>query len=576
MLRQAAISDQKAGFSTLLGFLFVVVFLITTERISAQEFTSQRDATWQDVATWTTAGNCGQNQNPSTGFPPISKNWGCGVSVFINHQVAYTGNASGFGSGVFASVSIASAGKLTFKGDLTINGGGSVPTFQLSPGAEFHVEGTFTLDRPVLITIPAGSRMVVNALVIGNNSPVITVEEGGELIVHKTTTLRSRSTLNLSGKFLTKDLSFTSGGTVNASDPLASISVEGDLTVSNGTLNLGSSAKLEVAGKTDVGQSGTIDLRESASAMFAQQVSIPNGATFRSRNAANFRFDEGLEMSGGGKLILSDQASGIIVKDVSLPNGEIQTGNAAELNVGGRLVASNGGRVTTTSSSSVFICDYPNSTQLGTYHVSRQGDSFYGTGCIPLPVLWKSTQATFQQTKRQVHVGWVTAAEKNNSHFVIERSVSGIQGFHEVKEVAAVGWSDVSSEYQFLDTDLPLMSGMIYYRIRQVDFDGKSAFSEVFGVQVENSSLQHAGRLIAYPNPTNGDKFQIRFEHANVGTHTVTATFKSWGGSKLLKAESLETLSLMVAEEIRLAPKGLCMIEVVADSQVHHLKVMKL
>lgn len=118
------------------------------------------------------------------------------------------------------------------------------------------------------------------------------------------------------------------------------------------------------------------------------------------------------------------------------------------------------------------------------------------------------------------------------------------------------------------------MKGMVYYRIKQVDYDGKYVYSDVVGAQVDNASAT-AAKLIAFPNPTNGEKFQIRFEQPSAVPATITATFKSWGGSKVLKAESLEVLSLMVAEEIRMAPKGICLIEVATDSQVHHLKVMR-
>lgn len=559
----------------LLSFFFASVFFLTADRLTAQEFISKKGGTWQDVSTWSTAGNCGQNQNPSTGFPPISKNWGCGVSVLIKHHVRYTGDASGFGSGVFSDLSIASGGKLTYTGNVTVDGGGSVPVIQLANNAELHVEGTLTLDRAVSLTVPSGSKLIVNALVIGNNGPVITIEEGGELIVSETTTLRSRSTLNLAGNFQTNNLTFTSGGTINASES-SSTTVGGDLTVTNGTMNLGGRSKLVVKGKTDVGQSGTIEFRDSGTGIFAQQVKIPNGATFRVRNSANFRFDEGLDMSGGGKLLLSDQSSGIIVKDVTLPNGEIQTGNNAELNVGGKLTATNGGKVNTMSSSSVFICDYPNSTQLGTYHISKQGNSFYGAGCIPLPVIWESVKATFLVGQQQVQLSWITAAEKNNSHFVVERSVSGLKGFIEVQEVAAVGWSELASEYAFLDSGLPAVKGMVYYRIKQVDFDGKYAYSDVFGVQVDNhKALQGIANLVAFPNPTNGERFRLKFDQPVLAPLSLKATLKSWGGGKQLAADNLDTLSMLLAEEIKLAPKGVCLIEVVIDTQVQYLKVLK-
>lgn len=370
--------------------------------LQAQVFTSVKDGSWQDASVWSVGNNC--DRNNSTGFPPTSKNNGCAVSVLVQHHVVFNANVNNFGSGVFAGVDIAGGGRLDFSGDVTVSGGGTVPYIRMESGAELRIGGTLSLDRAVSLTIPKGAKWIVDDLFIGNSNPVVTVEEGAELIVKGETTLRTNATLNVQGKFQTGTLAFSSGGKVTATGSQASIEVANDLTLAGGLLDLGGNTKLIVGGKTNVRQNGNVLMKDTSSAIMGQQVSFSNGSRFRLENTASFRLDEGLDMSGGARLTLSQNSTGIVVRNVSLPDGEIQTGQFSELNVGGTLIATNGGGVTTSNLSAVFICDYPNSTQLASSNISRQGDSFYGEGCVRLPVVWESVTAVFMAAQKQVKV----------------------------------------------------------------------------------------------------------------------------------------------------------------------------
>jgi len=71
---------------------------------------------------------------------------------------------------------------------------------------------------------------------------------------------------------------------------------------------------------------------------------------------------------------------------------------------------------------------------------------------------------------------WQTATEIDNSHFSIQRSANG-SDFTEIGEVKGAGTSYEPQEYTFTD-ERPL-PGKNYYRLKQVDFDGKYSFSPV-------------------------------------------------------------------------------------------------
>lgn len=572
MSQSTSILEQKPII--LSSFLFAIL-LGFSQYGFGQKFVSKQNGGWQHASTWNSSGACGQWDNNSVGFPPSSKDWGCAVEVEIGHDVEFAGNVSNFGAGVVAGVKVKTGGKLTFLNDITINGGGSVPYLVVEPGAELHVEGKFQIDRAVKLVIPSGSKLVVNNFVIGDNSPEITISGGGELIVHNTTTLNSRSILNLEGKFVTKDLLFSSGGTINATG-LATINVSNDLTVTNGALNLEQDGKVVVSGKVNVGQSGRINLTQQASATFRGHVTIPNGASVTLDNNSNFVFEDNLDMSGGGNLTLRANTLGVIQGEVYLPNGKIETNNASEIFVEGRLLASNGGEVIVKDTSKFSICDYPNSTQLGAYHIKMEQSGFYGAGCInPMPVIWEYVKGEYMAHKSTVVLNWGTTKEWENSHFVLERSVSGKDGFEEIGDVVAIGWSDLPSSYEFQDNDLPAVKGLVYYRVKQVDLNGSFEYSEVVSVTVDNIK-NTAFKWVAYPNPTNGDGFNLKaVGGSKVSGKTISARVISLPYSKSVQAEDAETLGLLLAEEIRMAPKGLCVIEIRMDSYVEHIKVLR-
>ena len=71
---------------------------------------------------------------------------------------------------------------------------------------------------------------------------------------------------------------------------------------------------------------------------------------------------------------------------------------------------------------------------------------------------------------------WSTLSERDNDQFFIEVSENG-KTYSELGSVPGAGTTDLPTAYQYLDIrpDRPIS----YYRLRQVDSDGKSSFSSV-------------------------------------------------------------------------------------------------
>lgn len=92
-----------------------------------------------------------------------------------------------------------------------------------------------------------------------------------------------------------------------------------------------------------------------------------------------------------------------------------------------------------------------------------------------------------------IHLYWSTVSEINNDYFLIEKSKDG-NSFYSIGTVDAVGNSTSASEYQFTD-DHPLQ-GNNYYRLRQVDFSGSSANSEIIVIQYSQFNIPE---ILVYP-----------------------------------------------------------------------------
>ena len=100
---------------------------------------------------------------------------------------------------------------------------------------------------------------------------------------------------------------------------------------------------------------------------------------------------------------------------------------------------------------------------------------------------------TAQKLDKSVKLNWTTEQEFNSSHFIIERSADG-RTWQPVATLAAAGNSNNHLSYTAYD-NLPL-NGIGYYRIKQVDKDGKFQVSVVRNVRFDLAYM-----ITVAPNP---------------------------------------------------------------------------
>ena len=136
---------------------------------------------------------------------------------------------------------------------------------------------------------------------------------------------------------------------------------------------------------------------------------------------------------------------------------------------------------------------------------------------VPLPVELVSFQG--KATQSSIELNWTTASEKDNDRFEVERSQDG-RTFARIGTVKGAGNSSVLLKYNF--SDPKAAQGTNYYRIRQVDFDGKYEMSHV--IAIENRAGLTAKGMSVYPNPASGSTVTVALGSAASGNTLIRIT----------------------------------------------------
>lgn len=150
-----------------------------------------------------------------------------------------------------------------------------------------------------------------------------------------------------------------------------------------------------------------------------------------------------------------------------------------------------------------------------TFHVGRFSGFFVSAGDGgSLPVNFSSFDA--QTENSAVQLSWTTTVESNSRHFLVQRSTDALK-FTEIGTVAAAGEAMGLRSYHFTDDTppfLPLGASVLYYRLKEVDWDGSYTFSEIVSVRVENAADGEPFVLLG--NPVY-DRLNFRIRDAHQG-----------------------------------------------------------
>jgi len=129
----------------------------------------------------------------------------------------------------------------------------------------------------------------------------------------------------------------------------------------------------------------------------------------------------------------------------------------------------------------------------------NMGDTYLSTTGLavtaPLPIKLVSFEGK-STVCDQVDLSWETELEYNSDYFVVERSIDGSQ-FQPISKVKSQNKATGAS-YKYIDQELSGVT-MYFYRLNQVDFDGKSEIHKIVSVSIKCPSSELSMNI--NPNP---------------------------------------------------------------------------
>ena len=147
---------------------------------------------------------------------------------------------------------------------------------------------------------------------------------------------------------------------------------------------------------------------------------------------------------------------------------------------------------------------------------------------VALPIELISFQG--KTSKTGIVLNWITASELNNEKFIVEHSTEG-KIFESIGVIQGSGTTLTQQKYTFLHENAAL--GIHYYRLKQVDFDGKFTFSPIISVNFNKNNKTISP---IYPNPSPSGWVFIDYTTDHKGTLQI-ATYDVVG--RLMSSETL-------------------------------------
>jgi hypothetical protein len=184
---------------------------------------------------------------------------------------------------------------------------------------------------------------------------------------------------------------------------------------------------------------------------------------------------------------------------------------------------------------------------VGPQQASSSTSSSFEPFAEVLPVKFLGFSAVMKN--KDVLVQWSTTEEVNAASFEVERSNDGTN-WNTIGQVAAAGNSSSIVNYSF--TDKNITSGTVYYRVKQVDIDGRFVFTPVRSIKPGTTNGANV-------NIASTGQSKVLLQFATEVKGTVTVRFISPAGQVLAQ----QTLNKPFGQVILNTPsqvKGGCIV----------------
>jgi hypothetical protein len=171
----------------------------------------------------------------------------------------------------------------------------------------------------------------------------------------------------------------------------------------------------------------------------------------------------------------------------------------------------------------------------------------------PLPIELISFSAK-ENLSKQVELNWSTSTEINNDYFDVQRSTDGYK-WESIGRVNGNGNSFETKHYSF--TDRNPNAYLLYYRLIQYDFDGKSYTKPTIKIELEHEESD----VLIYPNPTVNKELTISSASLTNANFQITDVSGKIVFTGKIKEEAVQNIQLQHL------PNGLYFLSIQSESQ---------
>ncbi|MFT5641409.1 MAG: hypothetical protein ACI9A7_001513 [Cyclobacteriaceae bacterium] len=314
-------------------------------------------------------------------------------------------------------------------------GGGTITTYCTVTG-DLHINGGS-------ITIASGGSLTINGSFFNIGNGAFTVTGGGELEVTG---------------------SFTNGK-------------NGDVQFLDGTISIG--GDFVNSGQGTIASAGVVNIAGDFTSTSNQSITVSGGLAIG--GTADVQGNTTIEILSGG-VVKADSFSG--TAPVTIANG-------------GTIYVVNGipdGTVTT-NDNAMADTDCSNNccgAQCTPVVGGSGGDALNETGNEALPVELLAFNVVLLDN--EIEISWTSASELNNDFYEIERALTA-SSFETIAKIDGAGTSDELLKYTY--RDYMRWDGIVYYRLKQTDCDGKFEYFKIKSIDASSLAQQ---RIKVFPN----------------------------------------------------------------------------
>ena len=231
---------------------------------------------------------------------------------------------------------------------------------------------------------------------------------------------------------------------------------------------------------------------------------------------------------------------------------------------------------TTPSNISATAPNYSQSTPTFNFPVANMASEFavgdgasqFGTS-VPLPVEFISFTAT-KQGADMAMLNFSTAWEVNNAGFEVERSTNGIS-WNKIGFVPGHGNTTEIKNYAFETSLANVNSAVVYYRLKQIDFNGQFEYSATRTIRL---SAAAAKAVSVYPNPATS-RISVSLEGVAAGEMAKISVMDMSGKILISANQMVEEGNFTVDMNIDNLTKGNYIVNISSASANYNTKLVK-